>query len=323
LLGHVYGTNHYPRNTFTKFISQSAHLGVQIFFVISGFLITTLLLKEHERTGRINLPRFFLRRTLRIFPAAFAYIAIVAIVARPHFLVYALTYTMCYAPQTRPWILGHLWSLSVEEQFYLLWPVALLLGFRYRVKIGIAVVLLAPFARLAFWKAGLHEIDEYFPAVCDSLMMGCLLAFFYPRLRTRYRALLDVEIFTALGVLVLASQWLMSRVRIQIAFGAFVPFAIALFLFIAIERADWFLNNRLTRTVGVLSYSLYLWQQPFLNRTHAAWWTTFPLNLVLAGCCALLSFYLVERPYLSRHSAPKQEPAATEARVEELAPHTS
>lgn len=68
LLGHLYGTSHYPKNEVTHFLSGFAHLGVEIFFVISGFLISSLLLKERERAGKISLFRFYLRRTLRIFP---------------------------------------------------------------------------------------------------------------------------------------------------------------------------------------------------------------------------------------------------------------
>src|SRR5665213_127722 len=298
LLGHIYGTAHYPRNEFTRFVGQFAHLGVQIFFVISGFLITTLLLKEKGRTGKINFRHFYMRRTLRIFPAAFFYITVIAVVAHPGYLAYAYTYTMCYASQARPWLLGHLWSLSVEEQFYLLWPAALVLGWTYRRRVGIAILLLAPVARLLFWHAGLHEIAEYFPAVADSLMMGCLLAFYQGSIRKKFRWLSRPEVFVVLGLLTLFSQHLLPRVRLQIAFGGLIPFIIALFLYSSMERADWFLNNRVTSFLGILSYSLYLWQQPFLDRRSDQWWTAFPVNLLLALACAVGSYYVVERPFL-------------------------
>jgi peptidoglycan/LPS O-acetylase OafA/YrhL len=301
LLGHLYGTANYPKNAETHFLAGFAHLGVQIFFVISGFLITTLLLKERERTGRISLPLFYLRRTLRIFPAAFFYITVVALIAHPGYLGYAYTYTMCYASQARPWVLGHLWSLSVEEQFYLVWPAALVLGFAYRRQVGVAVFFLAPLARLLFWISGRHEIDEYFPAVADSLMMGCLLAMCQETLRTRIRWLTHPAVFGVLGLLTLFSEHLLPRVRLQIFFGGLVPLIITLFLFSAMERADGFLNNRVTGFLGVLSYSLYLWQQPFLNRNSHQWWTAFPLNLLLAFACAVASYYLVERPFLGMY----------------------
>ncbi len=310
LLGHLYGTSHYPKNEFTHFLFGLAHLGVEIFFVISGFLITSLLLKEKERTGRISLSHFYLRRTLRIFPAAFVYITVIAVVVRPGYLIYAYTYTMCYASQARPWTLGHLWSLSVEEQFYLIWPAALVLGFAYRRAIGFAVLMLVPFARLLFWISGMHEIDEYFPAVADSLMMGCLLAMYQETLRSRVRWLTHPVVFGVLGLLTLFSRYLLPSVRLQILFGGLIPLIIALFLFSAMERADGFLNNRVTSFLGILSYSLYLWQQPFLNRNSQDWWAAFPLNLLLAFACALASYYVVEKPFLRMYRAVREKPSA-------------
>ena len=280
LLGHLYGTMHYPHNAVTQYLGHFSHMGVQIFFVISGFLITSLLLMEKAKTGTIDLVQFYLRRTFRIFPAAFFYTTVIAIVARPGYLTYAYTYTMCYASQARPWVLGHLWSLSVEEQFYLLWPAALVIGFRVRRTVGFAVLLLAPLARLLFWQHGQHNIDEYFPAVADSLMMGCLLAFYRETLRRKAAWLRNPVVFAVLGLLIMFSDHLLPRVRLQIFLGGLTPLVIALFLFSAIERADWILNNRVTRTVGILSYSIYLWQQPFLNRmSHGSWaefrWTWY------------------------------------------------
>jgi peptidoglycan/LPS O-acetylase OafA/YrhL len=306
LLGHLYGTRYYPQNAVTRFLAQFAHLGVQIFFVISGYLITNLLLNEKTRTGRVDFFHFYMRRTLRIFPAAFFYITVIAVIARPGYLVYAYTYMMCYAPQTRPWVLGHLWSLSVEEQFYLIWPAALVLGFAHRKKIGFLVLFVAPFVRLLFWQSGLHEIDEYFPAVADGLMAGCLLAFYQNSMRERLLWITRPEVFAVLGLLVLFSHYMLPLVRLQILFGGLIPVIIALFVFSAIERSDGFLNNRVTSFIGVLSYSLYLWQQPFLNRHSDAWWTTFPLNLLFAFACAVASYYVVERPFLGMFRSVKK-----------------
>jgi peptidoglycan/LPS O-acetylase OafA/YrhL len=99
--------------------------GVRIFFVISGFLITGLLLNERERTGTISLPDFYVRRAYRILPAAYVFM-LAMIAAHWHALSWssifaALTYSSNYLHE-KNWVLGHLWSLSVEEQFYLLWP---------------------------------------------------------------------------------------------------------------------------------------------------------------------------------------------------------
>ena len=103
-------------------------LGVQIFFVISGFLITSLLLREKESTGSISLKLFYARRTLRIFPAFYLFFITIAVLSYlrlielPRYdLLHAATYTMNYSGNGT-WWMGHLWSLSVEEQFYFVWP---------------------------------------------------------------------------------------------------------------------------------------------------------------------------------------------------------
>lgn len=307
-LGHLYGTAGYPRNGVTAFLSEFAHLGVQIFFVISGFLITSLLLKERQKTGHIDFFAFYRRRTLRIFPAAFFYITVIAIATHPGYLAYAYSYLMCYAGQGRPWLLGHLWSLSVEEQFYLIWPFALAFNFSRRRQVGFVAMLIAPLARFTFWHFGMRDIDEYFPAVADSLVAGCLLAFYRPRLQEkRYSWLTHPLVFLLLGLLTASIPFMLFRVRLQIFLGGVPPIIIALFIFVAIERRDWFLNNKVTYALGVLSYSLYLWQQPFLNRNSTGWWTAFPVNILLVGGCAVGSYYVVERPFLRMFRVPKPE----------------
>ena len=134
-----------------------AHLGVSVFFVISGFLITSLLLKELDATGTIAIKRFYLRRAFRIFPPFYFYLAIVFVLAvvglfptplRAFF--FAATYTSDYylGPGSGSGGLQHLWSLSVEEQFYLLWPAALLLlGKRRAIYLAWFLILVSPLSR--------------------------------------------------------------------------------------------------------------------------------------------------------------------------------
>src|SRR5690348_2543578 len=119
LIAHLTGTPHFPRALAP--LDKLGEFGVRIFFVISGYLITSILLKELCRKGTISLRRFYFRRALRLFPAAYFLIAIVAamaakqIVQLAHWdMAFALTYTMNYY-NARGWPLGHLWSLAVEE----------------------------------------------------------------------------------------------------------------------------------------------------------------------------------------------------------------
>ena len=129
LFGHLVGTRNFGRPD--PGLGDVAHLGVVVFLVISGFLITSLLLKEHAHTGTVSLKLFYARRSLRIFPASYAFLACVGLLwlggtihLRPADIWHAASYTVNYVENTS-WEVAHLWSLSIEEQFYLLWPFAL------------------------------------------------------------------------------------------------------------------------------------------------------------------------------------------------------
>src|SRR5262245_26497608 len=158
-LGHLAGTRGFPIGTAPGNALNTAELGVHVFFVISGYLITGLLLQEVARHGRIDVPRFYLRRTLRIFPPYYALLAVLFVAdlaglvpLHDHDVLRAMTYTSNYDPN-RSWFVGHTWSLSVEEQFYLLWPaVVLLLRPRRAVVAAAAVVVLVPIIRIASWE---------------------------------------------------------------------------------------------------------------------------------------------------------------------------
>lgn len=114
----------------------SANLGVRMFFALSGFLITFLLIKEQDQTGRINVRDFWIRRVLRIFPLYFLAITIVLLMGYIGWaripdctFAYAYTYTLNFAPNECNFSsVSHLWSLAVEEHFYIVWPVVFLVG---------------------------------------------------------------------------------------------------------------------------------------------------------------------------------------------------
>lgn len=134
LVAHASGTRLFPVPASAGNLLGLGEFGVHVFFVISGFLITGLLLDELARTNRVDLRRFYLRRALRIFPPYYTYLAVVFLLAlagalqlAPRDMAHGLTYTSNYYP-ARSWFLGHTWSLSVEEQFYLLWPAVLMLA---------------------------------------------------------------------------------------------------------------------------------------------------------------------------------------------------
>jgi peptidoglycan/LPS O-acetylase OafA/YrhL len=312
LLGHLDGTRGAVLPD--PGVGDYAHLGVTVFFVISGFLITRLLSSEHAKKGRISLKLFYTRRALRLFPASFAYIACICLLwlagmvhLRATDIWHAVTYTVNYLPQM-PWEIGHLWSLSVEEQFYLLWPFAFLaLGPRRATWTAAAVILLGPLARLAdrlFLTATPYHALPMFPMVADSLAVGCVLANASAWLEQREWYL---KLFRpAAAVAILASILLINRYAASTLVTVFGTSAVNIGIAILVHRSvycsrDWLgkaLNWKPVAFVGVLSYSLYLWQQIFLDRRSAAWINAFPQNLVCAAAAATASYFLLERPLL-------------------------
>lgn len=295
-------------------ILDLGELGVRVFFVISGFLITSILLKELDKTGSIDLKRFYFRRTLRIFPPYYLFLfvliaaqAIGLIILNPGDVSHALTYTSNYNP-SRPWIIGHTWSLAVEEQFYLLWPaLLLLLGKRKGLWLALAFVVVAPAIRLGLYQAFpdvRSGIGQRFETVADSIAMGCLLAGCRAYLHSlaRYRqALNSTTAFLATILIVLIGNSMHDHPHINFLAGfAMMNFGIAFCIDWCVtneaSRAGRFLNWRPVAFVGVVSYSIYLWQQPFLDRYSHAAVCQFPLNIAIVIPLALLSYFLCERP---------------------------
>jgi peptidoglycan/LPS O-acetylase OafA/YrhL len=316
LLSHLLGTPHFPMGKRALGAAGDiGYLGVRVFFVISGFLITALLLSEHERTRTISLKDFYIRRFYRILPA-FAVFVIAMLIAEavgaihlgPRDVLHALTYTTNYHYE-RAWQLGHIWSLSIEEQFYLLWP-ALLLMFHPRraAPMAIAMIALAPLCRIAAWLWAPYRDDvimEAYPCVMDSIAAGCLLVAARPWLdrQSWYTKFLGSPWFWLVPLAVLAAE-LPSSVQTEYVTDITV---MNLGLALCVDRFVRFpdtwsgrlLNWRPLVWIGTLSYSLYLWQEPFLDRRDPSDWTVWPLNLGLALCFAVASFYLVEKPFLA------------------------
>lgn len=293
-----------------------AHYGVRIFFLISGFLITTLLMAEQEKTGTINLKLFFIRRAYRILPVAYVFLVVITIVFRGSLthrdLAIAYSYTASYYESHLPWVLSHLWSLSVEEQFYLIWPVAMVFGLVLARRFAFLAIALAPLSHLLLLELGFRQGASYFfPSVADSLAAGCLLALFQPQLR-KYRSFFSWRGFPFIWTLTLLIPFLDRYAPPILRYRGFPHLALAsslsclsvfnLGMALCIQNAiiapPRLLNQPLVVWIGTLSYSLYIWQMPFADPDVRSWATTFPQNLVLAFLFAVISFYLVEKPVL-------------------------
>lgn len=328
LLSHLIGTRGFPVTT-TPLIDTGA-LGVRVFFVLSGYLITGLLRDEWARTGRIDLRGFFVRRTLRIFPAFYAYVACIALLGLAGAvavsgtdLLRAATYTINYHVD-RDWLFGHAWSLAVEEQFYLTWPLLVLwLGTRRAPVAALAAMGIAPLVRVTLLALpdGTTPLQSYlgtsFETVADGIATGALLALVGHRLWDwrPYRRFLGSGQVVVLPFIALAAgslpwwgEWVGPRTAwiltgLHAAAGITVlNVSIAMMIDRVVRFSDGpvgrFLNRPSVAFLGVLSYSLYIWQQFFLDRRSGAWYAHFPQNLLLVLGAALLSWYGVERPAL-------------------------
>ncbi len=320
LFSHLMGTMNFPigEDDFHE-IGDLGMLGVRVFFVISGFLITSLLISEHARTGKVSLTGFYARRAFRIFPAFYAFILAMVVADQlgaitVHFpdVAHAVSYTTNYH-YDRSWELGHIWSLSVEEQFYLVWPaVFLLAGPRHVGKVAIAMVLAAPLFRVAAWFTMPHRDDviyEAYPCVMDAIAVGSVLACYRTKLDgwARYQRFLRSPWFLVVPAAVLWANtqgWFALDYTLKISVQ---NVAIALIVDRCVRVTDGpvfaVLNLRACAWLGTMSYSLYLWQEPFLNHNAHTSMTTWPINVVLAVLCAVGSYYLVERPFFTVRDA--------------------
>lgn len=279
-------------------------LGVEIFFVLSGFLITTLLLRELETTQRVNLWAFYVRRARRILPAYFVYLGFVAVLQHygrtdpsPKDWIAALTYTTNFI-YPRNWELGHLWSLSIEEHFYLLWPAVVATGYARPAALACVTGCFAIRCLiLAFWPAISGPANDWTVTRIDVIMIGSLLALL-ARSET-WRSRLDrwAKIPVALAVLVVS---LALSVSGKWSFGpAYTVNAVCIAVVLwSIATHGYLERHRGLSAVGVGSYSLYLWQQPFLR--PGSEWGGFPMNVVWGCLCAVVSYFVVERTFRKR-----------------------
>jgi peptidoglycan/LPS O-acetylase OafA/YrhL len=317
-------------------------LGVSIFFGLSGYLIYELSAREYEKTGGFNWKAFYLRRILRIFPCFYSYLAVVLILTALGWLTltrpvlfsvatFSLNYRHIWDHSSQLYnyyAIGHYWTLALEEQFYLTWPLLMFLFARRRLlTVMTAVILLAPFIRVFcyfFMPGSRAQIGMMFHTGFDSIAMGVLLGELLRRPEWKARLQNLARNPWALGgamiflVLISPALSLYFKGGYSITIGKTLELAaLAIIITAAVfslsPTLSAVLNWRPLTYIGVLSYSLYVWNPLFLNaETH---WpvNVFPLNFIgifAAGAC---SYYLIERPVLRLKDRLRRQAIRTEA----------
>jgi peptidoglycan/LPS O-acetylase OafA/YrhL len=307
-------------------------VGVRFFFVISGFLITWLLLIEGQRKGTVSLKHFYIRRALRILPVYAAFLTV--LLALQSFTAFrldvrswlgSLTFTTNIVGSSS-WTNGHLWSLAEEEQFYLLWPGLFLLSNAHtRVRTAAWLlsipILICPFIRVLGYLRMMPPIFYKGLGIssCDSLAFGCATAIFFMHRRRSIEEFIAPRrcIMVLVGVGLILVPYVLTKLFVlglfTVPLGESLQAAgFSILLLTGICHPDFaffrILRCRRICEVGVLSYSIYIWQQVFCTSPSSfgighLWCLSFPWWLAAAFFAAFISYYALERPLfrLRRH----------------------
>ena len=290
-------------------VNSLANFGVKIFFVLSGYLITLLMLNEEKMTGGMDLGQFYIRRAFRILPAAIAFMVAIFIyngsaISLQNKVLSFLFLENYAAPLD--WHVGHLWSLGVEEQFYLLWPLLFIAWPRARKKALLLTMALVPIVNVVIIRLGWPYWNLAFYSVADTIACGCLLALLR---QNRYlNQVLDNRFFFLVPVLTcldaplcLLKSGLFFGLCKSLILRPALNIGIALSIEKAARTAPAILNKRPIVLIGAMSYSIYLWQQPFaMSGTQLVpnSLLNFFFRILLIGLFASASYFLLEQPFL-------------------------
>jgi peptidoglycan/LPS O-acetylase OafA/YrhL len=315
-------------------------LGVTVFFVLSGYLITDLLITEFVTTNRLNFKNFWIRRARRLLPAMFTMllvvitwvtifeqamldrleedtVAAILYVSNWWYLFQDLSYFESFGP---PSLLTHFWSLAVEEQFYILWPLVILLVLKMKVKEGslFSMMLLGAIASAAamtlLYEPGTDPSRVYYGTDTRifSLLLGASLAVIWPsrklstNLPSEIRWKLDFVGLFALGF-IFYMFWSTDQYQDFLYQGGMVAMSIASLLVVAVivhpsSKLNTVLSFKPLRWIGVRSYGIYLWHFPVIVLTSPQWGSDAPslirtsLQLFLILTFASLSWTFIENP---------------------------
>ncbi|MFZ1324430.1 MAG: acyltransferase [Candidatus Contendobacter sp.] len=313
---------------------KGGFLGVDLFFVLSGFLITSLLVAEFDTYGTISLKDFYIRRILRLIPALMLLLLVFCLLsfllltsekANRNYVdaLISLAYVSNWArafSMHPPDYLGHTWSLSIEEQFYILWPIVLLCLLRvstrrfYIVLFAIATAIISWILRVSFLESGatLERLYNGLDTRADALMAGCavgtalmsgLLTSKKPRKNLVLFNLTALVSFGVLCAFLIFGDW---RATFLYQFGFIIIELLAVILIIDVltnpkSIIRKFLEIKELVWVGSISYGLYLWHYPIFRimfELNYGWSIVLIIGFPVTFAVAVASYFLMEKPIL-------------------------
>lgn len=322
ILGHAKLTVN-QNSLFYKFTETFiyADLGVRFFFVLSGFLITTLLIKEYQKNGYINFKHFYVRRLLRIVPVLYLYVSIIfitnifcALGIKELYFIAPLLFFNNFILTRGTWVLGHTWTLGIEEQFYMIWPFIFSILIKNAWKFCLIILAAMPIIRILIYYRGEYYYWSLFPFLngADGIFDGALLSLlcfkgmvkpdFFSKNRTIMRIATSVLLF-----LIYFFKHRGMAGKILLPFGEpLVDFSIAILIMSSITNFSGLLfkilNFPFMIQAGILSYSLYVWHQLFIipegyyaNNLPSF---IFPFNMLAAIIVAYISYHYFEKYFL-------------------------
>lgn len=307
--------------------------GVDIFFVISGFLITTILLKEKVNKGSISLRFFYIRRILRIMPVAYLYIFILIllnIIFKLNIPFRSFATAVLYLKNipfknSGEWFTGHFWSLSVEEQFYLIFPIFLVCYQKKYIQILCFTVILIELAEyFGYINWGGREPNS----IIHYILFFIINLFGKGTIEILIGSLTSILLFkNIINLDGLKTSYLFSLIILILAFlidtflhnypisSIFFSISISFVILNNLYRRDFLvsiLSNKILVKIGILSYSIYIWQQLFVR--NQPWAQSFKysdsivLNLILLGIVVTVSYYFYEKQFLQLKNKYRSKP---------------